>query len=128
VHCKRLLMTQSGHQRYPIQSVSHRKEIIGIYRDSRALLADLVLLDWGVVVARVSELLRVTGFDPEAIEAICEAYVRARKPVGETSKSHAMNEIIALRILSLAKNGERDPDRLCAGALAALPVRSDTDF
>jgi hypothetical protein len=31
-----------------------------------------------------------------------------------------VNEIIAQRIIALAQQGERDPDRLCAGALSAL--------
>ena len=31
-----------------------------------------------------------------------------------------VNEVIAERIISLAKKGERDPDKLCEGALVAL--------
>jgi len=31
-----------------------------------------------------------------------------------------VNEIIAQRIIALAQKGERDSDRLCAGALTAL--------
>jgi len=31
-----------------------------------------------------------------------------------------VKEVIARRIISLAQKGERDPDRLCARALAAL--------
>jgi len=72
----------------------------------------------------VLELLRVAGFDLEAIKIICEAYVKIRKSVGDISKPDLANEIIALRILSLAKQGERDPDRLCAGVLATLPIKS----
>ena len=68
----------------------------------------------------VLELLRVAGFDPEAIENIYEAYVKTRRSVCEISKPDPVNEFIALQILSLAKQGERDPDRLRAGALAAL--------
>jgi hypothetical protein len=63
----------------------------------------------------VLELLRGAGFDPEAIEIIYEAC--------DIGKPDPVNEIIALRILSLAKQGERDPDRLRAGALATLPVQ-----
>ena len=66
-------------------------------------------------------MLRVAGFDPEAIEIIYEAYVKARRAVGDIGKPDPINEIIALRILSLAKQGERNPDRLCVGALATLP-------
>jgi hypothetical protein len=71
-------------------------------------------------MARVFDLLRVAGFDAESIEAICTAYVMARKPLRETGEPDFANEIIALRILSLAKQGERDPDRLCSEGLTAL--------
>jgi hypothetical protein len=71
----------------------------------------------------VLELLRVAGFDPEAIEIIFETYVKTRRPVGDSGKPDPINEIIALRILSLAKQGERDPDRLRAGALATVSIQ-----
>jgi hypothetical protein len=71
----------------------------------------------------VLELLRVAGFDPKAIEIIYEAYLKARRPVCDIGKPDPVNEIIALRILSLAKQGERDPDRLRAGALATLSIQ-----
>ena len=65
----------------------------------------------------VLELLRVAGFEPEAIEIICETY--DRRSVCDISKPDPVNKIIALQILSLAKQGERDPARLRAAALAA---------
>jgi hypothetical protein len=71
----------------------------------------------------VSELLRVAGFDPETIEIIYSAYVKTRRPVCDIGKPDPVNEIIALRILSLAKRGERDPDRLRAGALATVSIQ-----
>jgi hypothetical protein len=70
----------------------------------------------------VVELLRLAGFDPEMIEIIYEAYIKTRRPTCDIGKLDPVNEIIALRILSLAKQGERDPDRLRAGALATLPI------
>jgi hypothetical protein len=72
-------------------------------------------------VPHVLNLLRSAGFDSETVRIICEAYVSARKPLNDVRKPDRVNEIIALRILSLAKKGERDPDRLRRGALAALP-------
>ena len=71
----------------------------------------------------VVESLRAAGFDPKTIEIIYEAYLKTRRPVGDFGKPDPVNEIIALRILSLAKQGERDPDRLRAGALATLPIQ-----
>src|SRR5262245_20461332 len=67
-----------------------------------------------------SATARSAGRDGSAFEA----YVKTRKSVGDISKPDLANEIIALRILSLAKQGERDPDRLCAGVLATLPIKS----
>ena len=67
-----------------------------------------------------SELLRTAGFDLETIEMICKAYVRSRRPVGDISRPDPINETIAMRILSLAKQGERDLDRLCTGALKSV--------
>jgi hypothetical protein len=67
--------------------------------------------------------LRVAGFDTETIKIIYEAYVKTRRPVCDIGKPDPVNEIIALRILSLAKQGERDPHRLRAGALATLSIQ-----
>ena len=72
----------------------------------------------------ISELLRGAGFDHKTVEVICEAYIKARKSLRETNHPDLVNEIIARRILSLAKLGERDPDQLRAKALAELPMIS----
>lgn len=72
----------------------------------------------------VSEMLRAAGFDCKMVEIICEAYVKARKSFRDTNHPDLVNEIIARRILSLAKLGERDPDKLRAKALAELPMIS----
>ena len=68
----------------------------------------------------VLELLRVAGFDPEAIEIIYETYVKTCRSVSEISKPDPVNEFIALQRLLTRQQGERNPDRLRAGALAAL--------
>ena len=73
-------------------------------------------------MAHVLDLLRLAGFDLKAVEAICEAYSKTRKSLHDTGDPDLVDEIIALRILSLAKQVERDPDRLRAGALAALTI------
>jgi hypothetical protein len=64
------------------------------------------------------------GFDHKTVEVICEAYIKARKSSRDTNHADLVNEIIARRILSLAKRGERDPDQLRAKALAELPMIS----
>jgi hypothetical protein len=65
-------------------------------------------------------LFAEAAFDPGEIEVLCAAYEKARVSLHDKGQPPLVNEIIALRIIALAKTGERDPDRLCAGALAAL--------
>ena len=74
-----------------------------------------------------TNLLQRAGFDAETVEVIADAYIRTRRSADDADSADLINEIIAFRILSLAKQGERDPDRLRAGALAPLwpqPIRS----
>ena len=75
-------------------------------------------------MTRLLESLRGAGFDQREFEVICEAYIKARKSSRDNDDAHLVNEIIARRILSFAKRGERDPDQLRAKALAELPMIS----
>jgi hypothetical protein len=68
-------------------------------------------------MSQVLDLLHAAGFDNKAIEIIFEAYHKSRRSACDPSDPDPVNEMIALRILSLAKQGERDPDRLRIGAL-----------
>ena len=61
-----------------------------------------------------------TAFDPETVKALCDAYDRACTSLHDRGQPDIVNEVIAERIISLAKKGERDPDKLCEGALVAL--------
>ena len=54
-----------------------------------------------------------TTFDPETIAVLTAAYQNAIK-----GQSAAVREIIAKHIIALASEGERDPHKLCEGALA----------
>ena len=44
----------------------------------------------------VSELLRGAGFDHKTVEAVCEAYIKARKSLRDTNHPDLLNEIIAV--------------------------------
>ncbi|HMF21979.1 MAG TPA: hypothetical protein VKG24_07610 [Pseudolabrys sp.] len=68
----------------------------------------------------IIELFRSAAFDPETVKTLCDAYDKARKSLHDTGQPPIVNEIIAARIIALAKAGERNPDRLCEGALVAL--------
>ena len=68
----------------------------------------------------ILDLFHEAGFDPETVKTLGDAYEKARKSLHDTGQPQIVNEIIAQRIVALAKQGERNPDRLCAGALTAL--------
>ena len=68
----------------------------------------------------ITNLFRDAAFDPETVRTLCDVYDKARKSLHDTGQPYIVNEIIAERIISLAKAGERDPNKLCEGALAAL--------
>jgi hypothetical protein len=57
-------------------------------------------------------------FDPETKRVLSRALEMTRASLGLTD--HHANGIIAKRITELATAGERNPDRLCEGALEKL--------
>jgi hypothetical protein len=61
-------------------------------------------------------------FDPDAIIALTTAYDRAIARLHATSQPEFDRETIAKRILAVAARGERNSDRLCRSALAALGI------
>jgi hypothetical protein len=71
-------------------------------------------------MGEVRYLFYSTAFDPETVKALCDAYDRACQSLHDAGQPDVVHEVIAQRIISLAKQGERDPDKLCAGALVAL--------
>ena len=66
-------------------------------------------------------------FAPDAIAVLTAAYEKAVR-----EQAGSLHETIAKRIIQLASEGVRDPDRLCHGALALSmrkprsPARSKT--
>ena len=49
-----------------------------------------------------------------------EAYDMTRKELHGRGQPQLVQEIIASRIIALAKTGERDPARICSEALVSL--------
>ena len=72
------------------------------------------------VMATIVDLFRQTSFDPDTIKTLREAYDRALRSLHDAGQPDIVKEIIAQRIIALAKQGERNPDRLCSDALSAL--------
>lgn len=69
---------------------------------------------------QVDKLFREAAFDPEEVKILCAAYDMARRSLHDTGQPDLVTEIIAGKIISLARAGERDPAKLCEGALVAL--------
>jgi hypothetical protein len=60
------------------------------------------------------------SFDPEATHILGQAFVSACKALDDIGQPDMVKDIIAKRIIAIAKTGERDPNELCERALKAL--------
>ena len=56
-------------------------------------------------------------FDPETIRVMGLAFEMALVALRLPDRGDLANEIVARKIIALAKAGERDPERLCEGVL-----------
>jgi hypothetical protein len=59
------------------------------------------------------------AFDPETLSVMGVSYESALKSF-PTAPSNTVREVIATRIIAGARDGERDPDKLCQMALSGL--------
>ena len=71
-------------------------------------------------MGEIIDLFRDAAFDPEAVAILCAAFEKACKSLHDHGQPPLVQEVIARRIVACAQRGERDPDRLCEDALAAL--------
>jgi hypothetical protein len=63
--------------------------------------------------------------DPEHIEAMHEAFRRVCDILQlQCSREDPLTDLVVMKIMELAKAGERDPEVLCIDTLAALGPRS----
>jgi hypothetical protein len=62
--------------------------------------------------------LQRRAVDPEAIAAMTEAFDAAREKLGDINQPEVAREVIAGRIIAVARLGERDPARLLEAALS----------
>ena len=60
------------------------------------------------------------AFDFEMTPILIAAYETAIESIEHRLQPGALREIAARRIIALASRGERNPQRLCAAALAAI--------
>ena len=60
------------------------------------------------------------SFGPEDIANLTAAFEAALTKLGLTDRTDPLTTTVAKAIFQLAKDGERDPERLCASALKIL--------
>lgn len=63
---------------------------------------------------------RNQGFDAEATAVLIAAYESAIAAIARSGQPKELCEVAARRIIAMASKGERNPDRLCAAALATV--------
>jgi hypothetical protein len=71
-------------------------------------------------MAGIVLFFRGAAFDYDAIRAMGEAFDRACHCLHDLGQPALVREIVARRIIEVARAGERHPDELCARALQAL--------
>jgi hypothetical protein len=73
-------------------------------------------------LANILEFIRVEppAFDEYASRAMGEAFASACAKLHDSNLSKLLGEIIAERIIEAARRRERDPERLCSIAIAAI--------
>ena len=71
----------------------------------------------------ITPFLDDTKFDPETKRVLGLAFEMARVALRLADRGDLTNEIIAKRIIELAKAGERNPDLLCEGVLKEFGER-----
>jgi hypothetical protein len=65
-------------------------------------------------------LLQNSGFTPEQVQQMSEAYERALVTLGLSNRSDPLTLLIAKSIIDVAQTGETDPTRICTLALAQV--------
>ncbi len=76
-------------------------------------------------MAAALSLVRDAVFGPDDSRAMGAAFEKACQTLRGGGQPDIAKESIAKRIIALAQEGERDPDRLCEHTLAAIGTKSD---
>lgn len=74
------------------------------------------------VMGSIRPFIRDKSFNPEAVRVMSEAFDRAAAFMIDGDPQTV--EILAVRIITVASMGERDPDKLAAAALAGFRTRA----
>jgi hypothetical protein len=63
---------------------------------------------------------RLDVFAPELTSAMGDSYDKAIASLSNNESDLAVRELVAKRIVRLARRGERDPEHLCGSALSGF--------
>jgi hypothetical protein len=74
-------------------------------------------------MADVLPFFQGAASDDDATQVMGKAFDRACQSLHDNGQPDLVRQIIAKRIIEVARKGERDPDELCARALQALGFR-----
>jgi hypothetical protein len=83
---------------------------------------DCSITEWGSFMP-ITPFLDNGRFDPEATRIMGVAFEWFGWPSGLRTRGDLANEVVARRIIELAKTGERNPDLLCERALKEIRAR-----
>jgi len=62
------------------------------------------------------------AFEPDDVARLTSAYEAALNLLGLTDRTDPVTEIVAKKIIEIARTGERDPPKICARALKELGI------
>jgi hypothetical protein len=68
-----------------------------------------------------------TVFSPEEVEILVSAFDSTLQQAGLVDREDPMTLMVAQEIIAIARDGERDPERLCARTLAVLGLERYVD-
>jgi hypothetical protein len=73
----------------------------------------------------IYRLLQSSVFGPEEIARMASAYEEALKALRLADRADPVTEIVAKKIIDIARMGETDPARISALAIKALGTRAE---
>ena len=68
-------------------------------------------------------LIAESGLEADAVSAVVMALERTLGSLGLTDRTDPVTKIVALKLIEFARQGERDPQRLCDLTLQAIQPR-----
>ena len=78
-------------------------------------------------MASIDLFLPSTYFSAEVLAVMRDAFDRACKSLDETPQPDLVLEVVASRIIRIARAGKRDPRKLCEEALKGIGIESDCE-